>query len=214
MTAFESQNLTELIDALAAATPAPAGGSAAAVTAAQGAALLAMAADITRARGARTPVADADLAAMSRQARVHAHALLGLAKADGDAFLALLAARRAPDAGPQTPARAQRAVIDVPLAVCRICLELLQQAGALAPVYRASVAPDAWAGVQLIMAGARISLANAQLNVRAEGDAPDSTGQTDGSRAIDVVIQTAASLDGVWAATEAAFAALRAEERW
>ncbi|MCB9161488.1 MAG: hypothetical protein H6644_16870 [Caldilineaceae bacterium] len=66
-------------------------------------------------------------------------------------------------------------MIDTPLAVCRTCIQLLDDAAALARHYRASVAPDAWAGVQLVVTGARISLDNARINARMGGPTDDRT---------------------------------------
>ena len=121
---FLADSVTEYVAALAAPTPAPAGGSAAAVTAAQGAALLAMAAAITVRRTSPMPAAT-DLTRAGDQAAAAAAHLLELAVADSDAFEALLAARRAGRAGPSEPkgdaqaalTAAQSAVIDTPLAV-------------------------------------------------------------------------------------------------
>ena len=210
---FPADSVTEYVAALAAPTPAPAGGSAAAVTAAQGAALLAMAAAITVRRTSPMPAAT-DLTRAGDWAAAAAVRLLELAVADSNAFEALLAARRAArdralDAAAAAQAgltAAQSAVIDTPLAVCRTCIQLLDDAAALARHYRASVAPDAWAGVQLVVTGARISLDNARINAQMGGPAEDRTA------ALRAVAVTAAELTRAWDAVQVAFAFLHEDE--
>ena len=205
---FLADSVKDFVAALAAPTPAPAGGSAAAVTAAQGAALMAMAAAIT-ARGTSAMSAAADLTRAGDQAGAAAARLLALAVEDSAAFQALLAARRAvrsgaPAAAPAAQAAlaaAQRGVVDTPLAVCRTCIQLLDEAAALASHYRASVAPDAWAGAQLVATGARISLDNARINARMAAQTDD--------RAVAV---TAAELTRAWDAVQAAFAFLHQDD--
>ncbi|MEZ4582756.1 MAG: hypothetical protein R3A10_14155 [Caldilineaceae bacterium] len=98
-----------------------------------------------------------------------------LAVADSAVLEALLAARRRacrPRNQRRTPAAlaaAQSAVIDTPLAVCRTCIQLLDDAAAPGLVIIAVCCARRVAGVQLVVTGARISLDNARINARMGG---------------------------------------------
>lgn len=194
-----ASSVAAFVTALAASTPVPAGGSAAAVSAAQGAALVAMAARIT-AQKAGGP-AD-ELMSAAQRLTTTSQRLLELATEDSRAFAALLAAQRAArrqETTAQQVRAAQRATMDVPLAVCRACLESLHIAATVAPQLRASVAPDAWAGAQMIATGGQISLANTRINLRLCGGAEQHP--TQGDRAA----RCAEELRAAWAAASHAF---------
>lgn len=168
MDTLSTKTLVHYLAALAAPTPVPAGGSAAAVTVAQGIALITMALTVSARKNAGDQTARR-LTAMAASMQSQADTALILATEDGRAFAAWLAARRLSDAASDISAAWQRTV-EVPLQLCEICLAVLREVTDVVPALGAAVAPDAWAGVQLIRTGADMSLANIAVNLRMAGD--------------------------------------------
>jgi methenyltetrahydrofolate cyclohydrolase len=160
----------EFLDELAAARPAPGGGSAAALAVALAAALCAMTAELSARHLAQAP----QLAAESRE-------LLGraapLAQADADAYGGVLAARRDPGQPAGRP-RAERVsaalarASDVPLEVAELGDRLAALATDIAGQGNPAVRGDALAAAQLAAAAAQAAAALVQINLAGMPDDP------------------------------------------
>jgi len=170
-------SVSALLDALAAATPAPGGGSAAALAAAMSAGLIAMVAGLTVGRPRYADVQDEMATALSR-AEALRHALAGAADADTDAYLAVMAAYRLPkESDAQKAARAaaiaaaMRRAAEVPLTTAGWCTELLDLAGRVAARGNPNAGSDAAVAALLAHAGLLGAVRNVQINLRSLDDA-------------------------------------------
>jgi methenyltetrahydrofolate cyclohydrolase len=155
---YLTTTLAGFLDRLAARTPAPGGGSVAAVTCAMAAGLVEMAAAFDG-TGMLDPVG-----ARAHELRARAAAL---ADADGAADAQVLAALRMP-AGPERTARLDVAVagaIDCPMQVLEIAAEVATLAADVAAHGNRNLEGDAITGAVLAEAAARSAATLAQLNV-------------------------------------------------
>ena len=160
----------EFLDELAAARPAPGGGSAAALAVAFAAALCAMTAELSVRHLAEAP-------GLAAQARGLLRRAAPLAEADADAYGGVLAARRAPGDSDGRP-RAEQ----VSAALARACAvplevaELGDRAAALAADVaergNPAVRGDALAAAQLAAAAAQTAAALVQINLAGVPDDP------------------------------------------
>lgn len=141
-----------LLDALAAASPVPAGGAAAAFAVAMAASLCAMAARLS------------GLEDSAERTRRLAQLATDLAAEDGDAYAAvLLAARRR--GGPDEAQRAWERATLVPIGVAETAADVIEETRRIRESLRRSLACDAGAAALLAAAGGRASLANAAENL-------------------------------------------------
>jgi formiminotetrahydrofolate cyclodeaminase len=155
---YLSATLAQFLDRLAARTPAPGGGSVAAVTCAMAAGLVEMAAAFDSG-GALDGVGE-----RAHELRGQA---AGLADADGAAYAEVLQALRMP-AGPERTARLDLAVagaIDCPMQVLEIAAEVATLAADVAARGNRNLEGDAITGALLAEAAARSAATLAQLNV-------------------------------------------------
>jgi formiminotetrahydrofolate cyclodeaminase len=155
---YLSATLAQFLDRLAARTPAPGGGSVAAVTCAMAAGLVEMAAAFDGS-GALDGVGE-----RAHELRGQA---AGLADADGAAYAEVLQALRMP-AGPERTARLDLAVagaIDCPMQVLEIAAEVATLAADVAARGNRNLEGDAITGALLAEAAARSAATLAQLNV-------------------------------------------------
>lgn len=154
--------LGQWLELLASGEPVWAGGSAAAVAAAQGWALLAMA---TRIIAKRLISESSQHRALVETALEHeAQSLQLLAAAGKDAYsVSLVFSSR-----PNSPARQQalKWAIEVPIAVAEHCLAGLDQLLTLMPVAPKALRPDLYVAFGLLKIGLQASLTNAQTNIR------------------------------------------------
>jgi methenyltetrahydrofolate cyclohydrolase len=181
------------LDQVAARTPAPGGGGAAAVTAALAAGLAAMAA---RFSAAQLPEAG-DLAMRADELRAQ---VAGLADADADAYRGVLDAYALPrdDAGRRQRVRdALRGAAAVPLEVAEVAAQVAGIAAGLAASGNPNLRGDAVTAAQLAAAAARSAACLVQINVGG-GDARDAelTG-----RATQAVAEASAAAERAAAAT-------------
>jgi methenyltetrahydrofolate cyclohydrolase len=157
--------VAELLEGLAARTSAPAGGVAAALQAAQGAALLAMAA-----RFSAGPVAD-DVAVAADGLRERA---VALATEDVRAFGAVREAWGLPQ-GEERDQRVREAMAGAaapPAAVVAVARELVDWAEQLLPVVNPTVAADLAAATDAALAAASSSRRNVESNLTRESVHP------------------------------------------
>jgi methenyltetrahydrofolate cyclohydrolase len=149
------QPLGAFLDDLAAETSAPGAGAVAAVTVALGAALVEMAARFSK--GSEAALA----AAGELRSRV-----APLAQADGEAYAAFLAARRAG----ADDAEARARIVAVPLEVAGCAEEVAELAASLAERGNPNLRGEAMAAAQAASAGAAIASKLVELNL---GGKPD-----------------------------------------
>jgi methenyltetrahydrofolate cyclohydrolase len=153
----------EFLDELAAAGPAPGGGSAAALAVALAAALCAMTAELSARQLAQAPQLAAQARGLLRRAAP-------LAQADADAYAGVLAALRAPGQpdGRQREEQVSAALArasDVPLEVAELGDSVAVLAADVADRGNPAVRGDALTAAQLAAAGARSAAALVQINL-------------------------------------------------
>jgi methenyltetrahydrofolate cyclohydrolase len=160
----------EFLDELAAARPAPGGGSAAALAVAFAAALCAMTAELSARQLAQAPQLAAQARGLLRRAAP-------LAQADADAYGGVLAALRAPGQpdGPQRGEQISAALArasEVPLEVAELGDRVAALAADVAGRGNPTVRGDALAAAQLAAAAARTAAALVQINLAELPDDP------------------------------------------
>ncbi|GLH66911.1 glutamate formimidoyltransferase [Geothrix edaphica] len=157
-------------------TPAPGGGSIAALAGSQGAALASMVANL--AQGGPDAEKDAKLIALAEKAQVLKDRLMVAVDADTNAFNAFMDARRLPDATPEQKTARQAAMqaglkvaIDVPLDTAKTSFEALELAGEAARLGKVASITDAAVGAQMAYAGVRGGIWNVVINLKDITDA-------------------------------------------
>ena len=148
--------MRELLDELAAATPAPGGGSAAAWAAALAAALVEMAAGFAE---------DEDSRARAHELRERA---LALAEEERGTYARVLDARRRGDE--RAAAEALSGAADPPLAIARVAAEVAELGASVARAGKEALKGDALTGVELAEAACRAAARLVEINL---SDTPD-----------------------------------------
>ena len=172
----DSTQLTDLpvhalLERLGSSHPVPGGGSAAALAAAMGAALVAMVAELTIGRPAyaehEATITKLRTGATERQAE-----LLALAQQDADAYDVVVQARRLPKesevevaARSAALAAAMREAARIPLRVAVVAAEVLGLAERIAPIGNRNAVSDAGVAAQLAAAGLRGAVLNVRINL-------------------------------------------------
>lgn len=165
-----STSLADYLDALAAATPAPGGGSAAGLIGAAGAALVEMVAGLSLAKGATEHTALQDDA--RRRAADARNKLLLLAEADANAYTAFIHALRLPSGSESERAArtealstaAQRAA-EVPLAILRAAVAIAEAAQTLGGRSLLSAASDLAVAARFARAAGESAAENVEANL-------------------------------------------------
>ena len=157
-------------------TPAPGGGSIAALAGSLGAALASMVANL--AQGGSDAEKDAKLIALAETAQVLKDRLMVAVDADTNAFNAFMDARRLPDGTPEQKAARQAAMqaglkvaIDVPLDTAKTSFAALALAGEAARLGKLASITDAAVGAQMAYAGVRGGVWNVVINLKDIADA-------------------------------------------
>jgi formiminotetrahydrofolate cyclodeaminase len=165
------RSVRELLDAFAASTPTPGGGSAAALAGAIGASLLAMVAALPKSRAASDDHR-ARLAGAGARCVALKDALTTFVDADSDAYDRVASAYRLPKETPEDKnarsaaiQEALRQAIAVPLDVMRSCAEGVTLAAVVAELGNASARSDVDVGVELLMAALRGARVNVDINL-------------------------------------------------
>lgn len=172
----DSTQLTDLpvnvfLERLGSSDPVPGGGSAAALAAAMGAALVAMVAELTIGRPAY-----AEHEATMRHLRLDAlerrTELMSLAQEDATAYDAVVRARHMPkDSEAERSARttalhaAMKEAARIPLRAAVVASEVVDLAERIAPIGNRNAASDAGVAAQLAAAGLRGALLNVRINL-------------------------------------------------
>ncbi|HET7225198.1 MAG TPA: glutamate formimidoyltransferase [Candidatus Eisenbacteria bacterium] len=161
-----------LLDQVSSPTPTPGGGTVSAVAGALAAALAAMVAGLTLGKK-KYAAAEADMRALRERAQALRTELLALGRRDGEAFEAVLRARRMPQAtaaeaaarGPMLEA-AELEAARVPLATARACVAVLELAALAAEQGNTNACTDAGVAGVLAQAGAHGALLNVEINLK------------------------------------------------
>jgi formiminotetrahydrofolate cyclodeaminase len=188
LTSFLDQPVRSFLDQVAARTPAPGGGVAAAVTGAMAAGLVAMAA---RFSATRLPGAG-ELADQADELR---RRLDQLADMDARAYAAVLDAGRQPGDDGQRRERMREALLGaahVPLEIAGIGVEVAVMAARLAEAGNPNLRGDAVTGAVLAAASARSAACLVDINVRLGGLEPELS-----RRAAQAVADASAAADQV-----------------
>lgn len=206
MSPLTSLPLADLLDRIAAPTPAPGGGAAAAIAGALGASVSAMVASLPRTRF-DTPDERTRLDLAARELGACRVALARLADDDTAAVDALMAAARLPQATAadaetrrQALAAATREATRVPLETARLCAEALERTRDVAAAGARVATSDIFVAVGLLKAAAD----GAASNVRANID-----GLADETFVRETMRQLTRTLDAVARAVHASMAALQ-----
>jgi formiminotetrahydrofolate cyclodeaminase len=164
MSGLGEHALGPFLDDVAAATPAPGGGTSAAVTLALGAALVEMSAALA-----------GDSEAAARVAELRAEAL-ALAEAELSSYAPVLEAVRLPRDDPSRPARLEEALSEAswtPLAIAERAADVAELGAAVAEGSSASVRGDAVTGVVLAEAACAAAAGLVELNLARQRSAPE-----------------------------------------
>ncbi len=169
--ALVSMPIHAFTDEVSRDTPAPGGGSIAALAGSLGAALASMVANL--AQGGPDGEKDAKLIALAEKAQVLKDRLLMAVDADTNAFNAFMDARRQPDGTSEQKAARQAAMqaglkvaIDVPLETAKASLAALELAGEAAHLGKVASISDAAVGAQMAYAGVRGGVWNVVINLK------------------------------------------------
>src|SRR5712692_4328586 len=166
-----------LLDAVAAPTPTPGGGSVAALAGALAASLGQMVAAMSRQKKSQAAYAEQLTAALA-ELRAAADALGGAVDRDASAYEAVMAAFRLPKATPQEESarkaaiqRATKGAAEVPLTVAATAAALYELLGQLERLSSASMISDLRVGRLMAAAAARGALENVSINLESITDA-------------------------------------------
>jgi formiminotetrahydrofolate cyclodeaminase len=156
MAGLEDQLLASFLEDVAAATPAPGGGSSAAVALALGASLLEMSASLA-----------GDAVSASRAATLRAEAL-ELAERELTSYAPVLEAMRLPREDPSRPGRVQEALLEAsrtPLAIAERAAEAAELGATVARACSESVRGDARTGTVLAEAACAAAAGLVEVNL-------------------------------------------------
>jgi glutamate formiminotransferase/formiminotetrahydrofolate cyclodeaminase len=173
-----SLSVADFVDEVSRDTPAPGGGSIAALAGALGAALASMVANLSAGKGEYDGRYE-ELCELAEQAQLVKDELLRAVDADTEAFNGVIAALRMPkDTPEQVAQRAQalrdgyKAAAEVPLRTAQLCRNVLDLCQSAAGVGNAAVMSDAGVGALMALAGVQGAAHNVRINLPHTGDEP------------------------------------------
>jgi glutamate formiminotransferase/formiminotetrahydrofolate cyclodeaminase len=171
MPSYSSMTLGDLLDAFAATSPAPGGGSAAALAGSLGVSLLLMAIGIRTSRPSGSPESF-ELADAANQLRSLRPTIASLVDRDAEAYSSVLTARRtkAP-AGAVEGEAPMRVATEVPLETMRVCRRALLEAQVVAAHAIRSTHSDVGVAVELLRAAVRAAGITVDANLASLRDA-------------------------------------------
>lgn len=168
---FSQATIAEFTNELASAAPAPGGGSAAALSGALGASLVAMVCRLTIGRKNYQEVSAQFEAILPRADALRAE-LVGLMQEDADAYAQVMNAYQLPkesdadkSARGEAIQRALKRAAEIPLQVAKACAQVLEMSVTTAAHGNKNAASDAGAGALLAEAGLRAALLNVEINL-------------------------------------------------
>jgi len=160
MVKFKDRSLTFFLNELAARKPTPGGGSAAALTAATGAALISMVAGYSIGKGASKAVEQKLKDTLTKSEKIRKKLLLSVDK-DVEAYRKVVKARKASDRQKQATLRQARAV---PAQVCALCYEAMQLTPFLVKKGNKHLLSDVEVAIELLLAAFRSAEINIAIN--------------------------------------------------
>jgi len=173
---LQDLSVAAFLDRLAAGTPTPGGGSAAALSGALGGALLQMVCRLTIGRDEARPH-EAALGALLGQAADQEGRLRELVDEDAQAYDQVMAALRLPKGTDEEKTarramlrRANAAATDTPLRTAEACHALLGLAAELAATGNRNALSDIGSAAQLLQAGLRGAVMNVRINLPGLGE--------------------------------------------
>jgi formiminotetrahydrofolate cyclodeaminase len=164
VSALGGQPLASFLDEVASATPAPGGGSSAAVALGLAAALVEMAARLA---------GDANAASRAGELRTHA---LELAERDLSSYALVFDAMRLPRDDPSRPARVQEALLEasrIPTAIAEDAAEVAEFGAEMCRASNPHVRGDALTGTLLAEAAAAAASTLVQINLERQPAEPE-----------------------------------------
>ncbi|MCD6461861.1 MAG: cyclodeaminase/cyclohydrolase family protein [Thermoplasmata archaeon] len=164
--------LAEFLEELASDSPAPGGGSVAALSGALAAALASMVANLTIGKKKYEDSQDMMLAVRGRAAKLRRR-LLEIVDEDTEAFNMVMAAYRTPKDNPDRGARIQEALkkaVEPPLEVVRISKEIIELARVVAEKGNQNSITDAGAAVLMADAALQVAAMNVKINLQSIKD--------------------------------------------
>lgn len=168
----ELMTMEQFLDELASAAPAPGGGSAAALSGAFGAALVAMVCRLTIGRKNYQNVS-AQFEAILPRAEVLRVELLDLMQQDADAYGRVMSAYQLPketdaDKNTRTAAiqDALKGAAEIPARVAGACAQILEMSETAVSYGNKNAASDAGASALMAESGLRAALLNVEINLR------------------------------------------------
>jgi glutamate formiminotransferase/formiminotetrahydrofolate cyclodeaminase len=193
----EGTTVNAFFDQVAAGTPTPGGGSVAAFSGALASCLTAMVANLTI--GKKKYAAHEEVMRSVRsQAEQARQSLMALARADGEAFDAVLRAGRMPQSTEAEVAMRANAMAQaslqaarVPLQTAETCLEVVRIATMAARHGNAQAVTDAGVAGVLAAAAAEGALLNVQINLKSLAEGADKNGVEADLRRLSAVLRSA-----------------------
>jgi glutamate formiminotransferase/formiminotetrahydrofolate cyclodeaminase len=169
--ALAGLKVTDFVDEVSRDTPAPGGGSIAALAGAIGAALASMVVNLSVGKGEFDPQYE-DLCELAERAQALKDELLRAIDADTEAFNEVITAMRmAKDTQEQVELRSlairagYKAAAEVPLQTARLCREVLDLCQAAADIGNQAVMSDAGVGALMAFAGVQGAIHNVRINL-------------------------------------------------
>ena len=168
----EAITIASFFDAVAGATPTPGGGTVAAFAGALATCLATMVSNLTLGKK-KYAASESEMRAIKGEAETLRRELLALARADSEAFEAVLKAGRLPQGGPTEIAAREAAMaaagmeaIRVPLETAEACVRVVGIAGRAAKSGNRNAVSDAGVAGLLADAAGRGALLNVQINLK------------------------------------------------
>ena len=160
MKPFRNYSLSEYSRVLSLKVPAPGGGSAAAVTAALGVALLSMVANYSLGKNSSRSNEQKIKASLKVSEQLRKR-FLTLVDLDAKAYLNVVKTRKA---APAKRAAARRKAAEVPLEVCKLCYKAVQLSPALVRYGNKYLVSDVKVALELLLAAFNAARVNVEIN--------------------------------------------------
>lgn len=160
MKPFRNYSLSEYTRVLSLKVPAPGGGSAAALTAALGAALLSMVANYSLGKTS-SRVHEQKIKASLKQSEQLRKRFLALVDLDAKAYLNVVKTRKA---APAKRAAARRKAAEVPLEVCKLCYKAVQLSPTLVRYGNKYLVSDVNVALELLLAAFNAARVNVEID--------------------------------------------------
>lgn len=157
---FRNYSLTEYTRVLSLKVPAPGGGSAAALTAALGAALLSMVANYSLGK-TTSRASEQKIKTSLKQSEQLRKRFLALVDLDAKAYLNVVKTRKA---APAKRNAARRKAAEVPLEVCKLCYKAVQLSPALVRYGNKYLVSDVKVALELLLAAFNAARINVEIN--------------------------------------------------